>query len=63
MSFLGPGIPLFFDFMKWIIFILLILLWVSGIFNLVSNYQGGDCQDKKDYKEGDKNNCKLDWSM
>jgi len=39
------------------------MLSVSGIFNLVSNYKGGDCLDPKIYKLGDKSNCKLSWDM
>lgn len=37
LSFLGAGYPLFFDFIKWCIVILLIIFCTSGFFNIVTN--------------------------
>jgi len=44
LDFLGPGYPLFFDFMKYCMFLLLILVLSAGSYNIFSNaILGEDC--------------------
>jgi len=43
LSFLGAGYPLFFNYLKFCIKVLLISFLVSGLFNLYTNSKGGDC--------------------
>ena len=44
LAYLGPGFTLFFLFMKWAIGILFIFLAVAGVFELITNYTGTNCQ-------------------
>lgn len=43
LSFLGPGYPLYFHFLKNTIYLLLIILLISGEFNIFSNYLSDNC--------------------
>lgn len=44
LSFLGSGIPLYLDFLRGCIIILLIFFVTSGDYNIITNYQyGKDC--------------------
>ncbi|KAL4475819.1 hypothetical protein ABPG72_011380 [Tetrahymena utriculariae] len=55
LSYLGSGFPMFFQFLKFCIFFLIVLLGICGIFNLVANANYGDqCNLKGDQ-------CKANW--
>ena len=43
LGFLGTGYPLYFNFVKQCIFMLLIMFVTSSDYNLFSNLQGDDC--------------------
>jgi len=43
LSFLGSGYPLFFDYIRYCIYILVIIFVISGVFNLVTNTMASDC--------------------
>ncbi len=43
LSVLGPGFPLYFAFIKNCILILAILLFSTGLYNIISNEYGTDC--------------------
>ena len=43
LSYLGPGYPLFFLYMKCCVVILTAMLIISGIYSIISNYNGGEC--------------------
>ena len=40
LDFLGAGYPLFYNWMKYCIYILIVFLLTSGMFNIMSNYYG-----------------------
>jgi hypothetical protein len=42
-SFLGSGYPLFFNFIKFCVLVLFLMLLSSGAYNMFSNAVGGDC--------------------
>jgi hypothetical protein len=43
LSFLGPGIPLFFLYLRMTIVLLLIMALIFTVFAMYSNYVTGDC--------------------
>lgn len=43
LLFLGSGYPLFFDFLKFCIYILITILTISGSYDLYKNYTGTEC--------------------
>ena len=46
-AFLGPGIPLYFEFIKGSVIILISLMLTSGLFNIYTNlFLGNDCLDE-----------------
>lgn len=49
---MGPGFTLFFLFLKWAIGILFIFFSVAGVFELISNYSGSNCQIDNDCSAG-----------
>lgn len=63
LSFLGSGFPLFFDFCKYCIIILLILFVTSGDYNIITNIAyGNDCEYTTDSTQvSNKNFCVLNW--
>lgn len=46
LVFLGPGFPLFFNFMKYGIGVLLIILMIAGLYNFVTNVESTDCNSE-----------------
>lgn len=44
LSFLGPGVPLFFYFLKSVIILLLLQLLTFSVFSIYSNVISGSCQ-------------------
>ncbi|KAL4481493.1 hypothetical protein ABPG74_007582 [Tetrahymena malaccensis] len=44
LSFLGSGFPMFFQFVKLIILYLVIILMLSGLYNIFQNEKGAECQ-------------------
>lgn len=46
LSFLGPGVPLFFHFLKSAIIILILMLLIFSAFCIYSNVSSSDCQTK-----------------
>lgn len=61
LSFLGSGYPLYFNFIKYCVFIFLILLLTSGDFNLITNWMGKDCKDYGDDTKVSYYECKKDF--
>jgi hypothetical protein len=52
MAFLGSGIPLYFDFIRGCIIILLVFFVTSGDYNIITNLvYGEDCQGNDDCPE------------
>lgn len=49
LSFLGSSYPLFFNYMKFCMIILMLLCLTSGQYNLISNYYGQDCLTKDEF--------------
>jgi len=45
LAHLGSGYPLYFNFTKYAIGMLLMMFFVGGIYNLVTNIETGDCSD------------------
>lgn len=45
LAFLGPGYPLFFNFMKYCCYLLLVMIVTSSAYNMYTNYLGDDCID------------------
>ena len=43
LSFLGPGVPLFFLFLKSVIILLILMTIIFAIFGLYSNFSSSDC--------------------
>jgi len=58
LKFLGSGFPLFYNFLKYCMFILLVLLLSNGVYNLYTNYNGDFCTENGDKEE---DGCKLNW--
>jgi len=48
-SYLGSGYPLFFHFIKYCVYMLLIMLITSGIIQIVINSTGTKCLSAADY--------------
>lgn len=48
LSFLGPGVPLFFHFLKSAILLLLLLLVIFSAFNIYSNVVSSSCETNTD---------------
>ena len=49
LSFLGSGLPLYFNFYKYCVIILVLLFSTSGDYNLITNYAfGTNCSDFED---------------
>lgn len=44
LAFLGPGYPLFFLYIKYCIYILIVLFLLSGLYGIITNASGGDCR-------------------
>lgn len=61
LAYLGPGYPLYFDFVKFCGVLLISIFISSGAFNLFTNfYYGDDCKTTSEIV--DKNNeCYKDW--
>lgn len=47
LSFLGSGFPLFYNFMKFCILILLVQLCIKQFYNIYTNYHGTYCAEVK----------------
>jgi hypothetical protein len=58
LLFLGPGFPLFFEFMKYGIFMLFMIMLFAGLYNISTNIESDDC--KKGLKIHDKP-CQYDY--
>ena len=51
-GFLGAGIPLYFTYISYCIILLIIILFSSGIFNIVTSYYyGQDCITNEEYEQ------------
>jgi hypothetical protein len=48
-SYLGSGYPLFFHFLKYCVYMLLIMLLTSGIVQMVNNSTGSRCLSAEEY--------------
>ena len=51
LDFLGVGIPLFLDFIKNCIYVLLMILLISGVYNFYSDLNGKDCLSEEQLKK------------
>lgn len=60
MDFLGSGIPLFFEFIKYCGYFLIILLLSGGSYNFFSNALHPDCKEPSADGEVE-NHCNLNW--
>lgn len=64
LDFLGPGYPMFFEFIKYSIYMLIVLILSAGSYNFFSNSQGADCltQDELVSGEHNDNQCVSTWA-
>lgn len=44
LSYLGPGIPLYFTFAKSILFLLFVYICIFGVYGLISDIEGENCK-------------------
>lgn len=59
LSFLGAGFPLFYNFIKYCIFILVVLFLVSGIPNAYLYHQGKFCSKTQEEIVRDEDQAKV----